>query len=75
MDLYTEMQGAGKPTQRFRLEVILEELPADEAESLLVALSDPAVLSTRISEVLAKHGYPISDNAVRNYRQKKCVKS
>jgi hypothetical protein len=40
------MQGAGKQTQRFRLEVILEELPEDEAQSVTAALNDPAVLTS-----------------------------
>lgn len=75
MDLYAEMQGAGKQTQRFRLEVILEELPEDEAQSVTAALNDPAVLTSKIAQVLCKYGHPISSNAVSNYRQKKCFQS
>jgi len=69
------MQGAAKRNQRFRLEVILTELPEDEAEQVLVALHDTNVLTSKIAEVLCNHGYSISPNAVGNYRQKKCVKS
>ena len=75
MDLYAKMQGGGQPSQRFKLDVILEKLPDDEAESVLCALNDVDVLSTKISEVLSNHGHPVSPNAVRNYRLHKCIKS
>ena len=75
MDLYAKMQGGSKPTQRFKLDVILEQLPDDEAASVLAALNDSAVLSTKISAVLCIHGYPLSTNAVRNYRRQKIDKS
>lgn len=75
MDLYAEMQGAGRRIQRFRLEIILAELPEDEAEQVLVALHDPNVLTSKIAQVLCKHGHSISSNAVSNYRQQRCVES
>ena len=75
MDLYAEMQGAGRRIQRFRLEIILAELPEDEAEQVLVALHDPNVLTSKIAQVLCKHGHSISSNAVSNYRQQKCGES
>jgi len=68
------MQGAGRRIQRFRLEIILAELPEDEAEQVLVALHDPHVLTSKIAQVLCKHGHSISSNAVSNYRQQKCAK-
>ncbi len=74
MDLYAQMQGGAKPTQRFKLDVILEKLPDDEAASVLAALHDSAVLSTKIAEVLSNHGHPLSPNAVRNYRLHKIDK-
>jgi hypothetical protein len=69
------MQGAGRQIQRFRVEVILEELPEDEAQSVLAALNDPHVLTSKIAQVLCKHGHSISSNAVSNYRQQKCFQS
>jgi hypothetical protein len=75
VDLYAEMQGTGKIVQRFRLDAILDELPEDEAESVMAALNDPAVLHSKIANVLCKYGHPISPNAVSNYRHKKCFQS
>jgi hypothetical protein len=69
------MQGAGRRIQRFRVEVILDDLPEDEAQQVLAALHDPNVLTSKIAQVLSKHGHPISSNAVSNYRQQKCVES
>jgi len=75
LDLYAEMQGVGRRIQRFRLDIILEELPEDEAQSVLAALNDPAVLTSKIAQVLCKYGHPISANAVGNYRHKNCFQS
>lgn len=66
------MKAGRKTFQRFRLDVILEELADDERGSVLAALADTSVFNSRIAEVLTEHGYPVSANAVGNYRRK-CV--
>tara|TARA_R110000824_G_scaffold137197_1_gene301260 strand:+ start:208 stop:435 length:228 start_codon:yes stop_codon:yes gene_type:complete len=75
LDLYAAMQGTSKPKQPFRVEVILDQLPEDEADSLRAALNDPDVLTAKIAHVLTDHGYPVSSNAVSNYRRARVGKS
>ncbi len=70
MDLHAEMKAGRKTIQRFRLEVILEELDDGERDSVLAALADTSVFTSRIAEVLTGHGYPVSANAVGNFRRK-----
>ena len=70
MDLYAAMQGSGKTQQRYKVDIILERLPEDEADSLRAALMDPDVLTSKISQVLTDYGHPVSPNAVSNYRRR-----
>lgn len=70
MDLYQEMKSRGrKKPQRLRIDVILDQLPEDQRESLLAALADIGIPHVRISEVMSEQGYGISPNAVSNYRR------
>ena len=57
-------------TSRYKVDIILERLPEDEADSLRAALMDPDVLTSKISQVLTDYGHPVSPNAVSNYRRR-----
>jgi len=70
LDLYAAMQGSGRTQQRYKIDIILEKLSKDEADSLRAALLDPDVLTSKISQVLTDYGHPVSPNAVSNYRRR-----
>jgi len=73
-DLYSEMKMLPrKQIQRYRVDIILEAMDESDSVSLLTALEDDGVTSAAISEVLGKHGYTISTNAVRNWRRARAI--
>ena len=68
-DFYAEMQSYDPPSwQRFKIDLILEDMPEDEAESLRAALNDPDIAHITVSKVLSAHGRVVSAGAVRNWR-------
>ena len=57
------------PTNRFKVDEILSQMSEQDREDLLAAVLDPTVSIALITRVLRRHGYVLSDNAVRHYRR------
>ena len=57
-----------KPRKRRLLARILEEMPPEQAEDIRAALKMPSISNGRISRLLTRIGYKISESAVRDYR-------
>jgi len=68
-DFYAEMQSYDSPNwQKFKIDLILEDMPEDEAKSLRAALDDTDIAHITVARVLSSHGHIVSAGAVRNWR-------
>lgn len=55
--------------RRTRVEQICESLSNEDKADFLEALNNPNVAASAIIRVMARHDMPISDSAIRLYRQ------
>ncbi len=70
--IYDEAKARGMfSNRRFRVESILNDMGEDDKESLAAALADFDIPHTRIAHVLGERGWPVSANAIANYRRVK----
>jgi hypothetical protein len=70
--IYDEVKARGRcSNRRFRVDSIISEMGDDDKESLAAALADIDIPSGRIAHVLSERGWPISSNAIANYRRAK----
>lgn len=63
-------------SRTLRIDAILEQIehPSDRT-ALERALADATIPAPWIARALRKHGYPVSETAIRNYREKHHVVS
>jgi hypothetical protein len=56
-----------------KLDSIIESLDKEDKDSLLTALRDTRISSSRISEVLIKRGHNAGRDAVRSWRKREGI--
>lgn len=58
---------------RLKCDVLLDELPSEEAADFRAALEDPTIPAGTIRKVMERRGHTLSDGAVRTWRNKNHV--
>ncbi|WP_395153062.1 hypothetical protein [Ilumatobacter sp.] len=56
--------------KRLKVDVMLEQMDADDAAALDVALRDLTLTAGKLSEALRRNGTPITENPIHEWRRR-----